>query len=110
MELHETIKVVRLLSEGVDPTTGEVLPEDHLINRPQIIRALHHVREILQNPALTSDRPANQGKPWSEVEDAELTQAFRRGDKIKDMAAAHQRSSGGIRSRLVKLGLIDPGK
>lgn len=110
MELHETIKVVRLLSEGVDPTTGEVLPDDHFINRPQVIRALHHAHELLQNPALANNRPANQGKPWPEAEDAALAEAFERGDQIKDIAAEHKRTTGAIRSRLVKLGLIDPGK
>lgn len=108
MELSETLEVVRLLSEGVDPLTGEVLPNNHLINQPQVIRALCHARELLQNRVASKVRPENQGKPWLEHEERRLREAFQHGDKIKDMAAAHKRSTGAIRSRLEKLGLVGP--
>ena len=98
------------MAKGVDPTTGEVLPEDHFINKPQVIRALSQTREIILAWSGTKNAAENQGKPWSDVEETALTQAFRRGDKIKDIAAQHKRTTGAIRSRLVRLELIEPGR
>jgi hypothetical protein len=40
MEISQALKVIRLLSEGVDPDTGEVLEDESTFNRPQVIRAL----------------------------------------------------------------------
>lgn len=44
---------------------------------------------------------------WSSSEDDQLREEFNRGDSISSMGLGHQRQPGGIRSRLVKLGLID---
>lgn len=44
---------------------------------------------------------------WSPSEDDQLREEFNRGDAISSMVLSHQRQPGGIRSRLVKLGLID---
>lgn len=50
--------------------------------------------------------PARQGTPWSPEEDEALRLAFAKKAPITDIAARHQRTTGAIRSRLVKLGLI----
>ena len=47
------------------------------------------------------------GEPWTNELDAELTVLHGRGFGTKDLAAHFQRSSGGILSRLKKLGLIE---
>lgn len=44
---------------------------------------------------------------WSEEEDLILENSFRLGMSIKDISEQHQRTSGAIRSRLKKLGLVD---
>jgi hypothetical protein len=44
--------------------------------------------------------------PWSGEEEQVLTDRFRSGQSIRDIAYAHGRAEGGIRSRLAKLGLI----
>jgi len=51
--------------------------------------------------------PARQGQGWTEVEDRRLYDSFLGGRSIDSMAAVHQRSTGGIRARLRRLGLID---
>ena len=50
--------------------------------------------------------PARQGTPWSPEEDEALRLAFAEKAPIPDLAGRHQRTTGAIRSRLVKLGLI----
>ena len=47
------------------------------------------------------------GQPWSRQEDQTLIASYLSGDLVKDMAAAHQRMTGAIRSRLRKLGYLN---
>ncbi len=44
--------------------------------------------------------------PWKTDEEAQLIEQYRKGAKITDIARMHQRNPGAIRSRLIKLGLI----
>lgn len=48
----------------------------------------------------------NHGEPWTELEDIKVSTAYQYGVSIEDIAIEHQRSVGGISSRLTKLGLI----
>jgi hypothetical protein len=47
--------------------------------------------------------PARCGKPWSDEEIQKLLQAVRRKETHAQIAAAHERTQGGIRSRLREL-------
>src|SRR5207244_4374458 len=38
----EDIVLLSRLAEGIDPFTGEVLPNDHLLQHLQVVRALFH--------------------------------------------------------------------
>ncbi len=49
---------------------------------------------------------ANAYKKWSAEEDADISVRLKRGETVKAMAAALGRQEGGVRARLVKLGLI----
>ncbi|WP_436777834.1 hypothetical protein [Yinghuangia sp. YIM S09857] len=44
---------------------------------------------------------------WSAEEEARLTEGFKCGETQAELARQHQRQPGAIRSRLIKLGLID---
>jgi hypothetical protein len=48
-----------------------------------------------------------QEKSWQPEKDQQLTDAFRAGAQITELCARHQRRRGAIRSRLLRLGLID---
>jgi hypothetical protein len=48
-----------------------------------------------------------QGKAWSVDEDRRLYDGFVGGQTTTALVSAHGRSAGGIRARLVRLGLID---
>jgi DNA helicase-2/ATP-dependent DNA helicase PcrA len=50
--------------------------------------------------------PARHGLPWGAEEDARLRTMFAAGEAIAALAGAHQRKTGAILSRLIKLGLI----
>ncbi len=57
---------------------------------------------------LIREKHPNAYRPWSSEDDAELTHRFEEGEKIKQICAALGRQPGSIRSRLIKLGLIEP--
>jgi DNA-binding MarR family transcriptional regulator len=59
--------------------------------------------------ALREKHP-NIGAPWDKAQEEILMQLFHAGEKTKDIAEKMGRKSGGIRSRLRLLGLIDDGK
>lgn len=56
-------------------------------------------------PARTG--PARRGKAWSEAEEAQLRERFTHGDAPADIGAALGRTSGAVRARLVRMGLLD---
>lgn len=102
MDISRAREIVRTLADGVDPTTGEVLPADSVYNYPEVIRALFAVLEA-SDPQLDPYR--NAGKPWTDAEDDKLRDEFEAKMKISDIAKEHGRTYGAIESRLDHLGL-----
>lgn len=104
MELTKAREIIRILADGVDPTTGEVLPVENVYNSPEVIRALFAVLDATA-PAPQSSPHRNAGKPWTNVEDAQLKNEFAAKMSISDIAKEHGRTYGAIESRLDHLGL-----
>ena len=107
MDISRARKIVRTLADGVDPTTGEILPEESVYNSPEVIRALFTLLEattlVKEDTKDTINR--NAGKPWTDVEDDKLRDEFEGKMKISDIAKEHGRTYGAIESRLGHLGL-----
>jgi hypothetical protein len=61
---------------------------------------------MIDTPSDAAVHP-RQGKAWSADEDRQLYDGFVSGTPVAVLASVHQRSAGGIRSRLGRLGLID---
>ncbi len=110
MESSEAIKIIQALANGIDPVTGEVFPEEISYNHPTVIRALFQALKALERLSERERRertlPNNAGKPWSKDEDKLLVEAFDSGVPLSQIAAKHDRTEGGIASRLVRLGKI----
>jgi len=120
MELEEAKQIVRLLAEGIDPTTGEVLPKESPYNNPVIIRALFAVLESLkekpkpkkaieqkQQDNLDSGRPRNAGLPWTDELKTEISSKFQNGTSVPELSRYFKRTKGAIVSELTRQGLID---
>ena len=60
-----------------------------------------------QTPVEEQDGPAKAYQRWTEDEEKKLREGFKNGRTFKQLAKEHGRTRGAIRSRLVKLGLID---
>lgn len=105
MDMQRAKELLTILADGVDPLTGEVLPDDHLCNKGEIVRALNCAVGALACKR-AKQPPENNGKPWTEELDAELCRLFESGMKKKELCAYFGRTTGAIESRLVKLGEI----
>ena len=106
MDIIRAKEIISALAEGVDPTTGEVLPGDSVCNKGEIVRAFYAVLNHLDEKKPKKNLPANAGKPWSAEDDKKLTTLFESGVTNKELATVFERTSGSINSRLVLLGLI----
>ena len=106
MDITRAKEIVSTLAEGVDPTTGEVLPAEHVCNNVEVVRAFY---TLLQQEVPTSKKktPENSGKKWTEEDDKILKELFESGVKKSQLQKTFMRSRGSIDARLVKLGLIE---
>ncbi|MGQ0652681.1 MAG: hypothetical protein ACT4P4_10515 [Betaproteobacteria bacterium] len=102
---------MRSLANGVDPESGEVFPPQSAYQRPQIVRALYEAAAALERnerfERRKSQLPQKTGEPWSEDEDRKLLAGFDAGRALQELAAAHERTMGAVRARLLKYGRIN---
>ena len=46
MDINRAKEILSILAEGIDPTTGEILPDDSVCNKAEIVRALYTVLAV----------------------------------------------------------------
>ena len=111
MDAGQALTVVRSLANGVDPESGEVFPAESAYQRPQVVRALYEAASALERierfERRKSQLPQKTGEPWTEEEDRKLLAAFDAGRALQELAAAHERTMGAVRARLLKYGRIN---
>ena len=107
---REALRILRSLADGKHPFTGEPLPDESCYQSAKVLRALLAGIEALEKATDRKSRklPAGAGKPWDTEEDRALVADFEGGAAIADLAQNHQRTEGAIRSRLMKLGKLQP--
>lgn len=108
MDIQRAKELLAVLSDGVNPVTGEVLPENDSCNQVEIVRALNTVLRFLDNQPQKSTKPSpdNAGKPWTVEDEEALSRMFKQGYSQKEICGHFKRSPGAIAARLVKLGKI----
>ncbi|WP_313546069.1 hypothetical protein [Leifsonia aquatica] len=74
----------------------------------QLVQPL--VTEPEPQPALSRSSPEhpNAFRRWTPEQEATVVEAYHRGDTFEQIAAAAGRRVGGVRARLIALGLIEP--
>ena len=107
MDIIRAKEIISALAEGVDPTTGEVLPDNSVCNKGEIVRAFYAVLNHLDNKKTNKNLPAKAGKPWSTEEDDQLKSCYEAGMPRKELCATFERTSGSITSRLARLGILN---
>ena len=107
MELTRAVELLRILADGIDPLTGELLPQSSICNQADIVRALHCVLNAVEHPSRAKNQPENAGKPWDEAELDQLEKEFQAEMPISQIAKEHKRTRGAIEAKLGRLGLIE---
>ena len=102
--------MLQTLVDGVDPDTGKELPNNSVLNRPEVIRALLASVSALDAIQARAQRraqlPAGVGKSWSDDEEQQLREEFSNGESIQLIASKHARTIRAIESRLERIGLL----
>ncbi|MGJ9384348.1 hypothetical protein [Salipaludibacillus sp. CF4.18] len=110
MEIKKAIEIITLLTNGVDPQTGEVFPQESTYQNSDTVRALFLAVKGLEKMDKSDKRqkrlPENAGKGWDEQEEELLVNAFDNGKTTKELAELHKRTNSSIKARLVKVGKI----
>lgn len=108
MDISRAREIVATLAEGVDPLTGEVLPSDHICNQGEVVRALY---TLLNDKSPTKkSQPENAGMLWTAEADNELKKMYEKRTNIAEISKYLGRTTGAIKSRLNKLGLMQKDK
>ncbi len=106
MDITKAKEIVATLAEGIDPTTGEILPSEHICNNVEVVRAFYALLQQ-ENTVEKKKLHENSGKKWTEADDKLLKDLFEQGANKSELQKQFMRSSGSINARLVKLGLIE---
>ena len=107
MDIIRAKEIIAALADGIDPTTGEVLPDNSVCNKGEVVRAFYTVLNNLKVDKVKKNMPENAGKPWTEDDEDLLVNLYRSGTSKKDICNALQRTATGIAARLVRLGIIE---
>ena len=110
MDTEKSLEIIRALSNGLDPYTGEEYPADSPYQQAETVRALFMAKEALERNSksdnLLRNLPGNAGKAWESAEDQRLITGYDAGKSITEIAEEHQRTELAISKRLIKLGRI----
>lgn len=117
MKESEAADILHDLAVGKSPLTGNSLYDIDDIFDPRIVSAIALGALALKEKSepgtkkekknKSTSKPAGAGRRWSTKEENELALHFHSEMQIKEIAKAHDRTTGAIRSRLQKMELID---
>jgi len=122
VERSEVCDILEALADGVDPLTGQALPDASPYHHPRVLRALYsallELRRVTPDAAVRKhvpskageQPPGNAGKSWSQAENARLAEDFDAGMSIDALAEKHRRTPLAIQSRLVRLEKFAPSE
>ena len=128
MDKTECVAVLKALSDGIHPSTGENLPASSVAQDPKVIRALFHALSLLNNSSKPGQpykrtfkakpkttkllpqhdplKPRNAGKPWLNQDFNSLLLGTNSGKSIESLAEELERTPLAIAAKLHERGLI----
>ena len=64
MDIVRAKELLSALADGIDPFTGELLPQNHVCNQPEMIRAFHELLNVILRPKRKTypEMPENHGR------------------------------------------------
>ena len=104
--LKTYINVLRGLSEGTNALTGEIIPSLDTDLKVYCLEMAKHFENKLKVKERIAEKYPNIGKKWTAEDDELLLKEYNGGKDINGLAEMFKRSTGSIRSRLLKAGAI----
>jgi len=119
MDQERIRSIIETLANGVDPITGEVLPNCSPYNHPEVIRALFHTSRMINlrhKPKKTLQErqrenqekglPRNYGLPWKPEDVDSVIQQYNSNIPIQEIASQQERKPSSIVNLLQKHEII----
>ena len=106
MDITRAREIISALAEGIDPTTGEVLPQDHVCNKGEVVRALYVALNTMEAKP-KRNQPENAGKPWTAEDERLLKELYESGVSNKEICKTLKRPVTRVAARHVHIRLID---
>ena len=110
MQHPEARTILMSLIEGRNPDSGERLPEECVVHRSDVIRALLLGMGAIDATNARAKRraqfPKNVGRDWTTQEEEQLRSEFAAKEPVSAIAARHGRTLRAIEARLQMMGLI----
>lgn len=116
MDTNTAKKIFIQFMKGIDPATGEILPEDHLANDPLMQEAFLVALRSLPVQMETASAPRREGKtwvrkngklhagrPWTEEDNILLLQMVEQGIPVEENARRMSRRVRGVNNQLAAL-------
>jgi len=103
MEKKEAIEMLRFLHDVIPTFDNELFLS---YKNSKVQEAIFFAIEGLEEGSSKKVQPRNAGKPWTQELDAALISHFKEGCDVSELSALFLRTSGSIRSRLVRLNLL----
>lgn len=115
---------LKLLANGINPETGEVIDDKSLVHKPEVIRILFALSEELSEQEGTKakkskitpeerrkknieeGRPARSHFPWEATEQENLVREFSKNQDVRYLSSLFERSVLAIAAQLRRLNLI----
>lgn len=123
MNPEKAIFIIETLANGIDPISGEILPERSPYNNVEVVRALHFAAKHIvapkkakktvqekQNENISKGLPKNFGLAWDEQSKKFAVDEYDAGRPIEIIAGSLARKPGSIISLLLKEGIITQEK
>lgn len=97
------LEIVNSFIEGVDPFTGEIFNDNHVLRDPSAMEILIIAQKAIEKRVkYIKNRSSKSGDKWQNSEDEMLISEYKSGMSIKEIAKVHERSNGAILSRLTR--------
>src|SRR5262245_20483238 len=80
MDIAETLKIMRSLANGVDPSSGNKIEESSTCRQPDVVKALNRaISSLVQEEKREQRKPTNAFRSWTRTEDAQVCEELRSG-------------------------------
>jgi len=104
MQERRARQILQALIQGVDPFDGKELPSGTVLQQADVLRAMLAGVAAMEQDAVRASRraqlPRNIGRSWTDDENMKLVTAFKAGESLDEIAAAHGRTLRAIEARL----------